>query len=218
VGYEIEHVYFLESGLGSLIVAAGPDEIEVAQLGAEGMSGLQLLSGVTTSTHRVCMQMAGSGLRKPRESFVEVLDECPAALSLFTRYREAFAVQVEQTALANGRFSLMQRLARWLLMCQDRMGDAPIRITHDSLGLMLGVRRAGITTALHVLEGEHAIRSSRGEVMIRDRAGLLIMAGCSYGVPEAAYAALVGSSKPAAANFVAEDSGQRRGPPLKALR
>jgi CRP-like cAMP-binding protein len=192
-GGGIEHIHFLESGLGSVVAVSGDTEIEVAHFGCEAMTGLQVLGGVKTSSHKVLIQIAGNGLRIPRESFLDVLHECPTARDLFLRYKECFAVQVEQTALANGKFNIEQRLARWLLMGQDRVGGVHVNITHEFLALMLGVRRAGVTTALHILEGDHLIRSSRGTVEIRNREGLIKVAGASYGASEAAYAALVSS-------------------------
>jgi DNA-binding FadR family transcriptional regulator len=96
------------------------------------------------------------------------------------------------TALANGRHTLSQRLARWLLMSQDRLERNEIPLTHEFLSLMLGVRRPGVTEALHMLEGEHIIKAVRGSITILDREKLERVAADSYGVPEAAYARLIG--------------------------
>lgn len=190
-GDEITQVYFPESGLGSVIAVAGPTEIEVAHFGREAVTGLELLHGVDRSSHRVLIQITGEGFRIPRDVYLKVLEQCPGARALLARYCEAFIIQVEQTALVNGTFTIEQRLARWLLMCHDRLETAELPITHEFLSLMLGVRRAGVTTALHLLEGNHAIRSSRGVVLVRDRALLERTAGDSYGLPEAAYERLV---------------------------
>ena len=97
------------------------------------------------------------------------------------------------TALANGRATIVQRLARWLLMCHDRIGNPQLRLTHEFLSLMLGTRRSGVTTALHILEGEGLIRSDRGSCTIKDRAGLEARARGIYGVPEAEYRRLIGN-------------------------
>ncbi|RDJ03733.1 hypothetical protein B5K05_28355 [Rhizobium phaseoli] len=87
-----------------------------------------------------------------------------------------------------------QRLARWLLMCHDRLaGDVPV--THEFLAAMLGVRRSGITEHLHVLEGIHAIKSTRGNVRILDRRALIEVAGGCYGGPEAEYERLIVSEE-----------------------
>lgn len=190
-GSVIDFLYFPEAGLGSVVAVSGRSEIEVAHFGCESLTGLEVLGDVNISANKVLIQIPGRALRIPRESFLDVLQECPTARNLFVRYKESYAVQVAQTALANGRFSIEQRLARWLLMCQDRLGGSEIHITHEFLSLMLGVRRAGVTTALHILEGDHLINATRGLVEVLDRESLTKVAGESYGVPETAYASLV---------------------------
>jgi CRP-like cAMP-binding protein len=99
-------------------------------------------------------------------------------------------IQIAATALADGRYTVDQRLARWLLMSQDRLGD-DTTLTHEFLALMLGVRRPSVTDALHVLEGKRLIHASRGLITIRDRNKLLEMAGGAYGVPETDYRRLI---------------------------
>jgi hypothetical protein len=94
--------------------------------------------------------------------------------------------------LANARFAVTQRLARWILMSHDRLDGDDMPLTHDLLALMLGVRRGGVTTSLHVLEGEHMIKSTRGNVWVIDRSKLEAMAGDSYGSPEAEYERVIG--------------------------
>jgi CRP-like cAMP-binding protein len=102
-------------------------------------------------------------------------------------------VQIAATALADGRYNVNERLARWLLMCHDRLGDE-LALTHDFLALMLGVRRPSVTDALHVLEGERLIKADRARIQVRDRLGLEQFAGEAYGVPEAEYRRLFSSS------------------------
>jgi CRP-like cAMP-binding protein len=191
VGSAIRHIHFLERGLASVIAASGSEEVEIALLGKEAMSGLPVLSGLTTSSHKILVQVAGSALRIDRETFLDLVEQCPSAREVFLKFRECFAIQVEQAALANGRYNIEPRLTRWLLMCHDRLGEVEIRVTHETLALMLGVRRAGVTTALHILEGNRLIKATRGTVLIRDRAALEAIAGESYGAPEAAYKAIL---------------------------
>jgi CRP-like cAMP-binding protein len=109
---------------------------------------------------------------------------------LLLRYVQAFMAQTTQTALANGSAKLEERLARWLLMSHDRFNSNELGITHDFLAQMLGVRRAGVTIALQVLESRHLIRSRRSLITILDRAGLMRQANGSYGVAEVVYARL----------------------------
>jgi CRP-like cAMP-binding protein len=103
-----------------------------------------------------------------------------------------FSVQVAHTALANGRAKIEERLARWLLMVHDRIDGDEVNLTHDFIALMLGVRRPGVTDALHALEGKGLIRSTRGVLRIVDREGLEVIANAIYGVPEAEYRRLIG--------------------------
>jgi hypothetical protein len=106
------------------------------------------------------------------------------------------AIELAHTALANGRYAIEARLARWLLMCHDRLDGDELYITHEFLSLMLGVRRAGVTEALIRLEAEKAIATLRGHVVVRDRARLLKLAGGCYGAPEAEYERLIGGLAP----------------------
>jgi CRP-like cAMP-binding protein len=108
------------------------------------------------------------------------------------RFAQAFMIQLGQTALANGIYQIEQRLARWLLMCHDRVDGDDLFTTHEFLSLMLGVRRAGVTLALQALEDRGLISTKRGQVTVLDRAKLEGVAGDSYGVPEAEYARLIG--------------------------
>jgi CRP-like cAMP-binding protein len=189
----IESVWFIEEGLGS-IVAVGPDDeqVEVAHVGPDGMVGKSAILGVDQSTNRTFMQVAGSGLRLRVSWFRSALESSPTLRPFLLRYVHVSMTQLSQTALANGRYNLQERLARWLLMCQDRLGGAEMPLTHEFLSLMLGVRRSGVTEAIHLLEGIHVIKATRGQVRILQRERLEEIAGGSYGLPEAEYARLIG--------------------------
>jgi CRP-like cAMP-binding protein len=119
------------------------------------------------------------------------MEERPSVHRLLLRYAHALNVQTSSTAFANANHTLEMRLARWLLMCRDRIDSDDIEITHDFLAMMLGVRRPGVTTTLHVLEGNRLIRSTRGMVTIRDRKRLEALADDAYGLPEREYARLM---------------------------
>ena len=97
----------------------------------------------------------------------------------------AFTVQMAQTALANGRHKLEERLARWLLMAHDRVDGDELPLTHEFLSLMLGVRRSGVSVALKILEREGMVKARRGGVVITDRDGLEECANGAYCSPEA---------------------------------
>jgi CRP-like cAMP-binding protein len=101
-------------------------------------------------------------------------------------------VQTAHTAIANARAKLDERLARWILMADDRLDGASLPLTHEFLSLMLGVRRAGVTETIHALETLNLIKAARGEITVLDRKGVERKAGTSYGVPEAEYRRLIG--------------------------
>jgi Crp-like helix-turn-helix domain len=100
------------------------------------------------------------------------------------KFAYAFLIQVTHSALAHSSFKTQQRLARWLLMAQDRVDGDEIPLTHEFLAMMLGTRRASVTEALNVLEKRGTIECKRGRILVRDRPGLEIAAGDCYGPPE----------------------------------
>jgi CRP-like cAMP-binding protein len=186
----IKFVYFFKGGLSSEIAVNSTEHIEVGCIGREGMSGLAVLLGASQTPHRSFMQAGGPATRIRAEDLLRVFNESQPLRTLLLRYVHVFTIQVAATALANGRYNVEQRLARWLLMSHDRLDDA-LPLTHDFLALMLGVRRPSVTGALHVLEGEHLIKADRGLITIRDRQGLVAFAGESYGMAEAEYERLI---------------------------
>lgn len=193
----IRHAYFLESGIASVIANVSRTSridvgIEVGIYGREGMGGTALLMGADRTPHRHLIQVAGRGHRIASKA---LLDATVASRSLhmsLLRFAHVFGTQTSATAVANATSVIGARLSRWLLMCQDRIDGSEVPITHAFVATMLGVRRPGITTAIHELEGEHLIKGQRGQITILDRAGLIRRAGASYGVPEAEYRRLIG--------------------------
>jgi CRP-like cAMP-binding protein len=187
----IPFVYFFENGLSSE-VARNPSGkgIEVGCVGREGFSGLPLVLGVDQSPHQAFMQSDAVAWRIAGPELQAVMRARPVVSTLLLRYIHVFMIQVASSALADGRYGVEQRLARWLLMAQDRLGDV-LPLTHDFLGLMLGVRRPSVTDALHLLEGKQLIRAERGLITIRDRGALEELAGDAYGVPEAEYRRII---------------------------
>lgn len=192
------HIYFIESGLGSVVASSVDNEsIEVGHVGFEGMSGTHLLLQTDTTPTKTFMQVAGEGFRIPTDVLLDIVDNDRAARDLFLRYTHCSELQLAHSALANARYSVNERLARWLLMCHDRLKEDDLALTHEFLALMLGVRRSGVTNEIHILEGIKAIRARRGNIRILDRSRLLDIAGGSYGVPEAEYDRLIGPLTPA---------------------
>jgi CRP-like cAMP-binding protein len=189
---ETSHVYFIESGLAS-VTANSPDGevIEVGHIGREGMAGIHIVLMTKRTPSRTFVQVAGSAVAIRSEDFFRIIEESFEARRFLLRYAQCYQVQLAYTALANARYSLSQRLARWLLMCHDRINEVELVLTHEFLSIMLGVRRSGVTEQLHILEGLHAIRSTRGIIQVRDRVKLEEIAGGCYGVPETEYERLM---------------------------
>jgi CRP-like cAMP-binding protein len=195
-GEMISHVYFVESGLVSIVgMAPQGHRIEIGMVGHEGMSGTAVVLGDDRSPNETMVQSAGSAIRVSTPSLREAMASSPSLASILTRYAHVFMIQSGQTALANGRGRLDERLARWLLMWDDRIRPEAITVTHEFLALLLGVRRPGVTDTLNDLEGRGLIRSSRGKVLLLNREGLKLAANGFYGVPEAEYDRALGSSR-----------------------
>lgn len=192
-GDPIPYVYFPETGLASVIATSDMRKIEVGMIGFEGMTGTALVLDADRAAHLLLVQSTGWALRLPREAFLQTLD-VPQMRALWLRYTYVLMAQKTQTALANGTGTLIQRLARWILMWHDRIRDSVIEVTHDYVSILLGVRRAGVTVALHHLEGDHLIKSDRRQITILDRDGLIRVAAGFYGTAEAEYDRLIGTS------------------------
>jgi hypothetical protein len=137
------------------------------------------------------MQVAGRGLQVSVDHILPLLDDRQTR-ELMLRYVHTCELQLAHTALAAAKCSMNERMARWLLMCQDRLESDELPLTHEFLSLMLGVRRSGVTEQLHILEGMAAIRSTRCNVHVRNRQLLLEIAGGCYGTPEQEYERLIG--------------------------
>ena len=170
----VEDVYFIESGMAS-VVANGASErpIEVGIIGREGMTGLSVVMGNNDrAAHETYMQIAGKGQRLAAGALSKAISKSVTLHQALLRYAHAFMVQTTQTALANGRSKIEERLARWLLMAADRVDGNEIPLTHEFLATMLGTARPGVTIALQELERGGFIGHKRGLVTILDREGL----------------------------------------------
>jgi len=189
----VEHVYFLEQGIAS-VVASTPQgrRIEVGIIGREGLTGLPVLLGTDRTPHTCFVQTPGAGWRIQADDLRRAMAASASLHQHLLRFVQAFLVQMGQTALANASHVLGQRLARWLLMCHDRVDGDELATTHEFLSLMLGVRRAGVTVALQAFEERGLIATQRGQVTVLNRARLEAVAGDSYGAAEAEYERLIG--------------------------
>jgi CRP-like cAMP-binding protein len=188
-----EHVYFLETGLMS-IIATSPEgqAIEAGLYGRDGMGPIPAVLGSDRTSHRSLAQVPGDGHRIGRAALVRAMEQSASLRDLLLRFVQVMNTQTMFTALSNAVHPINERLARWLLMCHDRHDSDEIPLTHEFLSLMLAVRRPSVTTALHVLEGNRFIRAERGHITIRNRTALEEFAGDGYGKPEAEYERLIG--------------------------
>jgi CRP-like cAMP-binding protein len=194
---QVKHVYFPECGLASVVAIGGGErrQAEVAVIGRDGMTGLSVVLGTDRSPCDVFMQVEGNGQRISADNLRAAMDESSTMLRCFLRYAHVFAVQSGYTALANARGKIEERLARWLLMAHDRSEGDTLELTHDFLALMLGTRRAGVTTALGHFESKGVVETARGAVTVKDRDGLEECANGLYGVPEAEFERLFNSRR-----------------------
>jgi CRP-like cAMP-binding protein len=182
----VKYNYFITSGLGSVIaIGKNGRRLEVGIIGREGMTGLPVVLGNDRSPNETFIQVAGTGARIAADDLRKAMRKRPSLARLLLNFVNTFLIQTSHTALSNGTANIEQRLARWLLMAQDRLDGDEVPLTHEFLSLMLGVRRAGVTLALNQLDLKGVVRLSRGRIHIADRGGLIGSANGSYGIPEA---------------------------------
>jgi CRP-like cAMP-binding protein len=167
----IEHVYFIEQGVASLLARTHRDgQVEVAIVGRFGFVGVAAVLGTMRSPNRCLMEVPGEALRINANDIRSVMEDTPMVRQYLLNYVHALLIQNTQTALCNIRHQLEERLCRWLLLASDRLDEKVVPVTHDQLAMILGVRRAGVTTTLAELEGLGAVAKTRGavEIVIRD--------------------------------------------------
>jgi CRP-like cAMP-binding protein len=182
-GKKIDHVYFVEQGIVS--ITAAHSDAEVGIIGREGMTGLSVMHLDDRSPYGAYMQVEGSGYRIGVDTLLDILRVRVSCHRVLLGFAKAFLVQTSETAVANARASMLQRLARWLLMAEDRLGTAGIPLTHEFLAMMVGTCRPGVTEACHELARRGLIHNARAKIAITDRPGLEGLADGFYGKPEA---------------------------------
>jgi CRP-like cAMP-binding protein len=190
VGAPISTVCFPESGIVSFHeVLTDGSRVGIGIIGFDGMVGWSALLGCERSPHEASIAIGGGkGLSISTTALQRACADSPTLNKFLLGYVQCFMSQMGRTITSNLRDPLDKRLARWLLMNHDRLDGDRIPLTHDQLGVMLGVRRASVTDTLHILEGAALIRLTRGTIEIRSRAGLEAFAGEAYGFAEAEYA------------------------------
>jgi len=192
-----DHAYFPESGLASVISHTEDGRrLEVGLFGREAMVSSAIVLGADRIPLETFAQIPGVWIRVGADALRAAMRRHPGLHALLLRYVQTFLMTVSSTALSNGAYRVEERLARWLVMTHDRIDGDDLPLTHEFLSLMLGVRRSGVTVAIHTLEGARMIKAKRGSLTVLDRAGLEAAAGASYGTAEAEYERLIGPLSP----------------------
>jgi CRP-like cAMP-binding protein len=169
----LTHAYFINSGLASVLsVMTDGKSVEVGLAGKEGFIGLPLVVGLSTSPTQVIMQVAGNAYQMSAADFKEILPHSPVLEKRLNRYAQTLGMQATHVAACNRLHEVDERLARWLLMSQDRLGGDVVPLTQEFLAHMLGTRRASVTVAAGILQKAGFITYNRGSVRIDDRSGL----------------------------------------------
>jgi CRP-like cAMP-binding protein len=167
---DIEFVYFPNRGMVSQVVVAKDGRtVEVGVVGKEGYVGAGLAAGLTRSSVREVIQIAGDGFRILASALERILRAAPQLRVLLNRHSGLQGMQVAQTAACNRLHDIQQRLSRWLLMTQDRVGSGALPITHDFIATMMGTDRSTVSVAASMLQKKGIIEYVRGAVKIVNR-------------------------------------------------
>jgi len=182
-GQPLEFVHFPNTGMVSLVIATEDGKtVEVGEVGREGFTGTQAVVGIIRNQVREVVQIAGDGSRVRIDALQSVLQSAPELQRILTRYAIVQGMQFAQGAVCNRLHNIEQRLARWLLITQDRVDSPTFAITHDFLAMMLGTDRPTVSLAAGILQDKQIIKHTRGAVQILSRTKLEGRACECYGV------------------------------------
>jgi CRP-like cAMP-binding protein len=188
-GEPVEHVYFPSSGVISLITLLEDDRrVESLTVGREGAVGLLAAFGDPIWDSRGMVQIAGAALRIDTQHLRAAARDHPSILDGVIRYAQVTEAQLHQSTACNALHPIEARLCRWLLTCEDRVGDKVLPLTHEFLGMMLGVQRTRVTTAAQSLQRRGLIEYRRGLITVVDRVALERAACECYRTAEDIYA------------------------------
>lgn len=180
-GDRMHYVYFpTESFISMLVTVGGHSMLEVGMIGDEGMCGYSTILGGDVAPLRALTQGAGAAWRMKATAFHRHLEDMPALRLLLDRYLNVFLRQLAQTAACTRFHVVEKRLARWLLMTEDRAHAHSFDVTQEFLAFMLGVRRVGVTKAAGILQMRKLIRYKRGHITILNRPRLEAAACTCY--------------------------------------
>ncbi|HEX4196097.1 MAG TPA: Crp/Fnr family transcriptional regulator [Caulobacteraceae bacterium] len=172
-GEPVDHVYFPSSGVISIITLLEDGRrVESLTVGREGAVGLLTAFGDPVWRSRGLVQIAGAALRIEAAALRAAAARHPAIIDHVVRYAQVTEAQLHQSAACNALHDIEARLCRWLLTCEDRVGDNVLPLTHEFLGMMLGVQRTRVTTAAQALQRRGLIDYRRGLITVKDRPGM----------------------------------------------
>lgn len=182
-GAKLDFAYFPNRGLISFVVAMEDGKTaEAGVVGNEGFAGIPAAVGLSRSPLQAVVQISGDGFRVEVEALQKTLESAPHLQLLLSRFAVVQGMQVAQTAACNRLHEIEQRLARWLLMAQDRVDSGVLPITHDFLATMLGTNRSSVSLAAATLRKKNLIRYTPGAVTIVNRKKLEALACECYGI------------------------------------
>jgi CRP-like cAMP-binding protein len=182
-GDALKSVYFCNSGMIS-ILSVFPDgkSVEVGLVGKEGVVGLPLLVGFHTAATRAISQIDATAFRVDGEALIGFLAKSPILERRLQQYSQVFTMEITQIAACNRLHEVEERLARWLLMCADRVHSNQLPLTQELLAQMLGTRRSSVTVAAGILQKAEMIAYNRGDEKIVDRRKMEDAACDTYGL------------------------------------
>jgi CRP-like cAMP-binding protein len=190
----IEHVYFPINGVASLVItSADGSSAEVGTIGNEGIVGLPVCLGAREAPSAVYVQVPGTALKLDARGFRSEIERSPTLNFIMLRYAHAFFNQVAQSAACIHLHRVEQRCCRWLLMTHDRMPGDEFLLTHECLGMMLGVRRTTVTDVMGALQRAGLVRYRRGHVAILDCEALRARACECYAIWKLEFDRLLGA-------------------------
>lgn len=191
-GKSVRHVYFPTSGVISMVAVgeSGKSMIEIGTVGPEGMAGLNVFLGFPRANGLVFVQVAGEAWRMAVDEFLRATEKYPEFVSVLHRFAHAMFVHASQSTACNQLHSPLQRAARWMLMCGDRVEGDSFDLKQEFLGQMLGERRPTVSRVATQLRERGLISYTRGHVTIVDRPRLEEMACRCYSIIRSGFDAI----------------------------
>jgi CRP-like cAMP-binding protein len=194
-GKPIQYVYFLNQGIVSLLTTmADGTQAEVGLVGYEGIVGISVFLGISTTPLRAVVQIPGEAMRMRADVFVTLVNQYKVLENLLLRYTYILMIQLAQLSACTSLHSIEQRMCCWLLMIHDRVQTDKFPLTQESLSQILSVRRASIGTIARRLRQAGLIDYERGQIIILDRAGLKTMSCECYEIATTELERLIGEN------------------------